>query len=252
MEMSSIGTARLLAIALIAAASTAQAQSITFLTEHNPPFNFAEGGKPAGISTDVVNEMVKRAGVKAGFEVLPWNDAYRRAQIDKETCLYSTARLENREQLFSWIGPIATNRWVLVAKDDFAGSITKDADARKYKIGAVRADAKVEFLRAKAITNIFESDSEAQIPPKLFLKKDDPARVDLWVSSQYAYKATAEKAKVAGVKAVYTVGGQQLYIACSPRTSGDAFKRLRAADQSMRKDGTLDRLIAEGEKRLVK
>ena len=250
--MSNARVAGLSAIALLVSLGSAQAQSITFLTEHNPPFNFAQDGKPAGISTDVVNEMIKRAGIKASFEILPWDRAYLRAQTDKETCLYSTARLENREKLFGWIGPIAANRWVLVAKDDFRGAIKTDADARKYKIGAVRSDAKVEFLRAKAITNIFESDSEAQIPSKLFLKKDDPARLDLWVSSAYAYKAVAEKAKVAGVKAVYAVGGQELYIACSPRTSGDAFKRLRAADQSMRKDGTLDRLIAEGEKRLVK
>lgn len=250
--MSNTTVAGLSAIALIASVSTAQAQSITFLTEQNPPFNFAQGGKPAGISTDVVNEMIGRAGVKASFEILPWNDAYRRAQTDKDTCLYSTARLENREKLFSWIGPIAANKWVLVAKDDFPGTIKKDADARKYKIGAVRSDAKVEFLRAKAITNIFESDREVQIPPKLFLKKDDPERIDLWVSSLYAYKAVAENAKVAAVKSVYAVGGQELFIACSPRTSGDPFKRLLAANQSMRKDGTLDRLIAEGEKRLVK
>lgn len=250
--MSNARVASLAAIALTVSFGAAQAQSITFLTEQNPPFNFAQDGKPAGISTDVVNEMIKRAGVKASFEILPWDKAYLRAQTDKETCLYSTARLENRETLFSWIGPIATNRWVLVAKGDFPGTIKSDADARKYKIGAVRSDAKVEFLRAKAITNIFESDSEAQIPPKLFLKKDDPARIDLWVSSLYAYKAVAEKAKVASVKAVYTVGGQELFLACNPRTSGEAFKRLRAAEQSMRKDGALDRLIAEGEKRLVK
>src|SRR5262245_23960795 len=94
-------------IALAVWAGAAQAQSITFLTEQNPPFNFAQGGKPAGISTDIVNEMVKRAGVAAKFEVMAWDRAYRQAQSEKDTCLYSTARLENRENLFTWIGPIA-------------------------------------------------------------------------------------------------------------------------------------------------
>jgi polar amino acid transport system substrate-binding protein len=240
------------AIALVAAVNAAQAQSITFLTEENPPFNFAQEGKPAGISTGVMNEMVRRAGVIARFEILPWKSAYRRAQVDKDTCLYSTARLENRERLFRWIGPVATNKWVLVAKSDFPGTIRNDADARKYKIGAVKADAKAEFLRSKAITNIFDSDSEVQIPPKLFLMKDDPARIDLWVSGLYAYKTVAEKARVTGVKAVYFVGEQQLYLACSPRTSDGAFTKLSAADQSMRKDGSWDKLIAAGEKRFAK
>jgi polar amino acid transport system substrate-binding protein len=250
--MSKTGVASLSAIALIVSVNAAQAQSVTFLTEQNPPFNFAQGGKPAGISTAIVNEMIKRGGVTARFEILSWDDAYRRAQTDKDTCLYSTARLENRERLFGWIGPIAANKWVLVAKDDFSGTIKSAADARKYRIGAVRADAKAEFLRSKAITNIFESDSEVQIPPKLFLKKDDPARIDLWVSGLYAYRTVAEKAGVAGVKTVYVAGEQRLFVACNPRTSNEAFKRLAAAFQSMRKDGALARLIAEGEKQFVR
>jgi polar amino acid transport system substrate-binding protein len=244
--------ASLAAIALAVSAGAAQAQTINFLTEQNPPFNFAQGGKPAGISTAIVNEMLKRSGVTGRFEILAWDVAYRRAQTDKETCLYSTARLENRENLFRWIGPIASNKWVLVAKNDFPGVIKSDADARKYKIGAVRADAKAEILRSKAITNIFESESEVQIPPKLFLKRDDPARIDLWVSGLYAYRTVAEKAKVGGLKTVYVVGEQQLYVACNPRTSDAAAKKLGAAVQDMRKDGTLDKLVAEGEKQFVK
>jgi len=244
--------AALSGLALAGLVNVAHAQSLTFLTEENPPFNFAQAGKPAGISTDVVNEMIKRAGVQPRFEILAWDGAYRRAQADKDTCLYSTARLSNRENLFQWVGPIATNKWVLVAPDDFAGTIKSDADARKYKIGAVKTDAKAEFLRSKAITNIFEFDKEVQIPPQLFLKKDDPARIDLWVSGLYAYKTVAKQAKVGGVKSVYVAGQQNLYLACSPRTTGDAFKRLIAAEQSMRKDGSLAKLIAEGEKRFAK
>jgi len=248
MEMSKTGVASLSAIAFVAAAGAAQAQTIAFLTEQNPPFNFAQGGKPAGISTDIVNEMNKRAGVTGRFEILPWDGAFRRAQTDKDTCLYSTARLENREKLFRWIGPIATNKWVLIARKDFTGTIKSDADARKYKIGAVKTDAKAEFLRAKAITNIFESDSEAQIPPKLFLRKDDPARIDLWVSGLYSYRTVADKARAGSVKVVHVVGEQELYVACSPRTSDSAFKKLDAAVQAMRKDGSMAKLTAEGEK----
>ena len=43
----------------------AQAQQLTLLAEQNPPFNYQEGGKPAGMSTEVVNELLKRANLKA-------------------------------------------------------------------------------------------------------------------------------------------------------------------------------------------
>ena len=95
------------AIVLMFSVHAAHAQLITFLTEESPPFNFSQGGKPAGLATDVVNEMIKRAGISPRFEILAWDPAYRRAQADKDTCLYSTARIENRERLFGWIGPIA-------------------------------------------------------------------------------------------------------------------------------------------------
>ena len=240
------------AIALMFAAHAAHAQSVTFLTEENPPFNFAQGGKPAGISTDVVNEMTKRAGIAARFEILPWDSAYRRAQAEKNTCLYSTARIEVRERLFRWIGPIATNKYVLVAKNDFPASIKTAAEARKYKIGAVKTDVKAELLRQNAITDIVEFDTEAQIPPKLFLKKGDPGRIDMWVSGLYTYSAVAEKAKVSGIKTVFVAGEQPLFLVCSPQTSDDAFKKLDSAFQAMRNDGSWGKLVAEGEKRVVK
>jgi len=249
LKNSGVGLAAML---FMVAFNTAQAQSIIFLTEENPPFNFTQGGKPAGISTEIITEMIKRADIKARFEILNWDSAYRRAQTDKDTCLYSTARLAERERLFRWIGPITTNKWVLVAKSDFSATINNDADARKYKIGAIKTDAKAEFLRAKAITNISYSDSEVEIPPKLFLKKDDPARIDLWLSGLYAYQTVAANAKVTDVKTVYRVGEQPLFLACSPRLSDDVFKKLHAAEQSMRKDGTWSKLIAEREERLEK
>jgi len=250
--MSKHTVAGLAAIACIFSVQAAQAQSVTLLTEENPPFNFMQNGKPAGISTDVLNEMVKRAGVKARFEVLPWDVAYRRAQAEKNTCVYSTARIEVRERLFRWIGPIATNKYVLVAKNDFPASIRTAADARKYKIGAVKTDVKAELLRQQAITAIVEFDTEAQIPPKLLLKMDDPQHIDLWVSGLYTYNTVAEKAKVTGLKTVFIAGEQPLFVACSPQVADDAFKKLDDAFQAMRKDGSWSKLVTEGEKRVVK
>jgi ABC-type amino acid transport substrate-binding protein len=140
---------------------------------------------------------------------------------------------------------------VLVAKNDFAAVIKTDADARGYKIGAVKADAKAEALRAKAITNIVESDTEAQIPAKLFLKKEDPEHIDMWVSGLYTYKIVARKANITDIKTVYVAGEQPLFLACSPRTSSDAIKKIAAALRAMREDGTWGKLISAAEKRYV-
>jgi polar amino acid transport system substrate-binding protein len=227
----------------------AAAQGLTLLTEENPPFNYTQSGKVVGLATETIAEMAKRAGVQVSFQSGVWDTAYKRAQAEKNTCLYSTVQLENRRRLFHWVGPIASNRWVLVAKSDFAGSIKTEADARKYRIGAVKTDAKAEFLRSRAITNIVESDTEAQIPAKFNLPKDDPQRIDLWAAGLYAWKTIAGQAKVSGLKPVYEVGAQPYYLACSPLSDDASLKKLSAALETMRKDGAWGKRMNEAELR---
>ena len=103
----------LLGLALAAPA----AYAVTLVTEENPPFNYTEQGTVVGLSTEIVAELGKRSGIPLQIQSMPWEQAYVAAQRDKETCIYSTVRLDNREQIFSWIGPIATNQWVLIGSE---------------------------------------------------------------------------------------------------------------------------------------
>ena len=95
------------------ASASAGAGVLTLLTEENPPFNFTEKGTLHGSAAEIVLDMATRAGLPVKTVVLPWDAAYVRAQGEKDTCLFSTARLENRERLFLWVGPIATSPWAV-------------------------------------------------------------------------------------------------------------------------------------------
>src|SRR5262245_12977020 len=110
-------------VGAVTAMVAAHACALTLLTEENPPFNYTDKGKLVGSGADVVAEMVKRANLSATTEVLPWDKAYVRAQGARETCLFSTARLENRERQFVWVGPIGTNVWAVFGRSDFAASV---------------------------------------------------------------------------------------------------------------------------------
>jgi len=225
--------------------SPLSAHALTFLTEENPPFNFTAAGKISGASTEIVTEMAKRAGVPADIRVLAWDNAYIRAQADRDTCLYSTTRLENRERLFQWVGPIGANKWALFGRDNFSRPIKTLAELRLLQIGGVESDAKVEYLKANAITNIKEVTRDDQNPPRLFLKPVHPNYIDLWVSSYYSGLATAQRAKVGPVKIVYLLREQELWVACSPRTNKAVVKQLAEALAAMQKEGVIKR-VAEG------
>ena len=218
------------------------AHAVTLVTEENPPFNYTEEGKVVGLSTEIVAELGKRSAIPLQIQSMPWEQAYIAAQRDKETCIYSTARLENRERLFFWIGPIATNRWVLIAKSDFAGSVKIVEDARKYRVGVVAKDAKIEFLMSKGVTDLREVSVDSLNPPRLVLNRDDPNRIDLWATSAYGARTTAARAKVKDLKLVLTVHTIPLYLACGRNASPQTVQALSRAFERATQDGTLKRI----------
>lgn len=236
-----------LAAGLLIAAQPALA--LKLLTEENPPLNFTEGKTLTGMATEVVQEMGRRAKVKLDFEVMAWNKAYEKAQADKETCLYSTARLANRENLFKWVGPIAANKWGLFALGGFKPEIKALNDAKPFRIGGVARDAKTEFLRQWGVTNIVEVEDDRLNPGKLTLNRKEGQKIDLWITSAATAKRVAERAKAPGVKLVYLVREEESFLACSPRTSADSLKALAAALDGMKKDGAYGKIIKAYESR---
>ncbi len=239
-----LGAASALALA------AAPAQAINFLTEDNPPFNFAASGKAAGAATELVTEMAKRASVPASFRVMEWDIAYRQAQADKDTCLFSVARLENRENQFQWVGELLTNKWAVFGRSDFAKPLKIVTDLRPLKIGGVVQDAKVEYLKSRAVTNIREVLRDEQNPARLFLKDGDPNHIDLWVTSYYSANEIADKAKAGPVKMVMLLRETPLWLVCSPRTDKGDLKKLADALASMNKDGSRKRIVDALEKRV--
>lgn len=240
--------ALLAACALVSPASGA----LTFLTEENPPFNYTDKGVLTGAATEIVREMANRAGFPFKTEVMPWDTAYVRAQAEKNMCLYSTARLENRERIFLWVGPIATNYWAVFGKGDFGVPVKTLKDLSPYRIGAVSRDAKGDFLRDNGVTNLRLVRDDRDNPARLLLPPDDPNHIDLWITGLYAGQVIAGAAKVAPVKVVMLAAEQPLFVACNSQTDRATVKALADALDAMRADGTLAKITAAWEKKLPK
>ncbi|MCP4160824.1 MAG: hypothetical protein GY760_12190 [Deltaproteobacteria bacterium] len=67
----------LLTVSMLAA-SIVYAESLEIVTEEFPPFNYTENGKITGCSTEVVEAVLKEAGIKGnpvsypGLELIRW------------------------------------------------------------------------------------------------------------------------------------------------------------------------------------
>jgi polar amino acid transport system substrate-binding protein len=217
---------------------SSQAWALTLTTEDYPPLNFStDGGKTVtGSSTDVLNEVVKRTGMKATIAIYPWQRAYKMAQDDKDTCVYSTTRTEAREKLFKWVGPLAPSTWTLYAKADSPITAKTLDDVKKYTIGGYQGDAKAIFLKEKGF-KVDEAVNEEQN-----VKKLDAGRIDLWASTSGAGPWFA---KTLGVKIKPVVAFQdvQMYAACNLAMPDADIAKMNDAIKAMKADGTQDKFI---------
>ncbi|WP_374347599.1 substrate-binding periplasmic protein [Chitinimonas sp.] len=217
------------------------ASAMTFTTEDYPPFNTkGSDGKVTGISSEIVQEALKRAGVSANIELLPWERALDMAKKQGDTCVYSAVRNAEREKLFKWVGPLTGDQITLFAKADSTISLSSAADAKKYKVGAYNGDAYGDFAEKQGI-KLERVSNDVQNLPKL-----SSGRIDLWVAGAKSgpYKAAHEGAGLK-IKPVLSLGDpkdSQMYLACNPGVSDDVVKKLNDAVEAIRKDGTADKI----------
>jgi polar amino acid transport system substrate-binding protein len=236
---------------LVGCCAVKPALALQMLTEEYPPYNYTENKALIGVSTEIMVEMGKRANVPMSFAIMAWPQAYEQTQKKVETCLFSTARLENRERIFKWVGPIATNEWGLFARTGFKDPIKSLADARPYRIGGVTNDAKIVWLRDQALTNIVEVNEDKLVPGMLTLDRKKLNSVDLWVTGVYAEKFVVAQNKVKDVKLVLKIREEPLWLACHPSLADATVKGLQDALNAMQKDGTVKKIHAAYDKKFA-
>lgn len=238
-------TARIIRAAFVAIPVVHSAHALNITTEYNPPFNYHDGHRVSGISTEILLEMGKRAGVPIQVQLLPWARAYQSALSLPNTCVYSTVRLPEREALFKWIGPLSTNKWALFARSDFDRTISTLDDAREYRIGGVTMDAKAGYLKSLGFTHIDLVDDDNLNRAKLLA-----GRIDLWISGLYKTNESASPVGRKAIKPVFIVREVEYFLACHPKTSDEPLKALTQALHLLQKEGFVKAVLERYANRL--
>ena len=155
-------------------------EDILYLTEEYPPFNYSDGGRLRGIAVDVLDSLLGKMNqslIRENIRVYPWARGYHLAQTQPGTVLFSTTRTPEREPLFKWVGPIATNRVVLTARKDRLISVRSPDDLKGLTLGVIRDDIAEQLLRQagvdpKQLDIVGEADAN--------VKKLNKGRIDAW------------------------------------------------------------------------
>ena len=79
-------------------ASIISGETLTIVTEDYPPYNYMENGRITGFSTEIVEAIVRKAGLQGIPKMYPWARAYMMVQNDKDVLIYTITRNQEREE----------------------------------------------------------------------------------------------------------------------------------------------------------
>jgi len=219
------------------------AQELTIISEENPPFNFIKDGILTGSSTGVVREIMRRLNLPAEIQVLTWARGYQLALSQPNVVLFSTARTQEREHLFHWVGPIYKVRFGFYAKRGSGPYLTGLTDAKKVgAIATYKDDVREQLLKSQGFTNLDSSKS-----PASNLKKLLAGRVDLWLYSNLGVPSVARQIGINpdDVELVLPFKDYYAYIALSKGTPQAVAKKWQATLDDMKHEGTFRKIIKQ-------
>ncbi len=216
---------------------------LTFITEDYPPYNYERGGELRGQSVQVLEAMLDESGSEQTLDdvrVLPWARGYETTLHEPNAVLFSTTRTKNRENLFNWVGPLAADRVVLLARRD-AGIDIQTIDALResdYQIVVIQEDIGAQRLEEAGV----DSDQvRTAIDNVSALNMLAAGRVDLWAyDEEVAHWLMGEHGiDYRQFESVYTLSEAYLYFAVNPETDPALVNGMQSLLDRLRDEGAV-------------
>ena len=217
--------------------SAAGPRPLALVTEDYPPFNMP-GDKPGevrGIATEIVQQLMLRSERPYQIKLYPWQRAISMAQSTPDTCVFSMSRTPEREALYSWIGPLVQNNWVLFARETDATAAVpgKIEDFKEKRIGSYQGDAIVAWLQARGYK--VDVATRDDLNPRKLLA----GRIDFWATGGLIGQHILRQQQIDGIVPRLTFNHSSMYLACHRDLPPDEVKYLNHQLQQMREDGSI-------------
>ncbi|NLV27131.1 MAG: transporter substrate-binding domain-containing protein [Methanomicrobiales archaeon] len=212
-------------------------KSLKFVTEEFPPFNYVENGTASGLMVDMITSISRKAGYELprnSITFLPWSDAYQTALKEPGTVIFSIAKTPEREELFSWLGPVISSDIALYSSRSRNITIDSLDELANYTLGAVSDDVAIDYLARAGIQK--DAIITGQNPYTLFRYLDD-GTIDLFAYGDIAaeYHIRNATGKSGFYKIVKRIGTFSVFIGFNKKTSPDVVNSFRAAFEELNK-----------------
>lgn len=242
-----LGTLMLMAAGGYSPNAVAEAP-LRIVTEELPPYNMTQDGRVTGMSTEVVQAVLKEIGVDATIHVMPWARAYELALNESNVLIYSIARTSAREPLFHWVGGIAPTRWYLYSLAERPVKLDSLDEARHYQIATVNQDVGEQYLISKGFRIGEQLQSSTKYEHNYRKLKVD--HVEMWISNelnaQYLARQNGEdpaKVLIRSLPIPDLSNEEGLCMALSRKTPAETVEKFRAGLEAIHRNGVYDAIL---------
>ena len=218
---------------------------LRIVTEELPPYNMTQGGRVTGMSTEVVEAVLKEVGMEASIQPMPWARAYELALNESNVLIYSIVRTPERESLFQWIGAIAPTKWYIYSLADRPVKLNSLADAHGHQIATVNQDVGEQYLVSKGFRIGEELQSSTKYEHNYRKLKVD--HVELWISNElnalYLTRQNGEdpdKVLIQSLPLPELSSADGLNMAFSRKTPSQTVEKFRVGLETIRRNGVYD------------
>lgn len=223
-------------------------QEIIIYTETFPPYNYVENGKITGVSTEILKEVLKQAGIKYKITVYPWARAYYTALHKKNSMIYSIIKNEKRKKEFIFCGSLIKTQTAFIklkSRKDIV--IKKFDDFKKYKIGYLNRSAGEYYLKKHCFANIYPTFNPGVNILELYFKRVDFIIFDIntfyfWITKKYN---TTYKMNPSDFEFVYIIPelSTDLEFAFNKDTKPEIIKKCKIALKKIKKSEKYQKIL---------
>ncbi|NVJ97517.1 MAG: ABC transporter substrate-binding protein [Alphaproteobacteria bacterium] len=209
----------------------AEPEKLLLLTEDNPPFNYRDPitGEVKGSSVELVAEIMAEVGIPYDIQVLPWKRAFRIAQEQPNTCLFSMNFTEERKPLFKWVTPFYRGGWAFYQRADAGIPPATEDDIRGRVLIAQTAAATINELKKKPDVTVIEVGTE-EAAFQLLMR----GRGDYWLAGLLgASSIVNQKGRSEDIQLVMHWRPAEVGMGCSHGTADDVMARLNDANHML-------------------
>ncbi|PKU26542.1 substrate-binding periplasmic protein [Telmatospirillum siberiense] len=226
-------------MSFLLAGAYCHAETVRVLTGNIEPYAIENGPRP-GFAIEIVQEMGRRAGIDVEINFMPWQRALLEASLGHDVAIVPVVRTVEREALYSWIQPIMPGEpfYLLAIRPDV--DISSFEAVRNSVIGGM-ANAPAESILRRAGLRYLDLSTDNIINARKLLA----GRFDVWFAREAEAKLAMTRLgeSPARLRRGFVVDAPPSYLAASRDFSPLIARRLAKAFDSMKADGSYERIV---------